>query len=89
MNGTFASNYENLVQTKNDEIERLKGVVEEQAKLIQSYEKMIETEKSDTLMKTAGLTEQLAREKSENLDLKTVFFYLLNWILKEYRKMST
>jgi len=74
MSGTFANNYEHLVQTKNEEIERLKGVVDEQAKLITSYEKIIETEKTDNLSKVAGLSEQIAREKNENLDLKTVPF---------------
>ncbi len=89
LSGTYASNFDSLVNNKNDELTRLKEVVEEQSKLIASYEKMVEKEKSDGLSKTANLSEQVTRLKDDNSDLRTVLnldsFYSLN---KNYRKMN-
>ncbi len=73
LSGTFANNYESLVKGKSDEIERLKGVIDEQAKLLATYEKMSEKEKSENLEKTKILSEQNLRLKDETNDLKTVF----------------
>ena len=72
LSGTFSSNYENLLKSKSDEIERLKGISEEQMRLINSYDKIVEKEKADGVARAAAANEQLGRMKEEIVDLRNV-----------------
>ena len=72
MSNSFTSNYENLAKNKSEEIERLKGMNDDQAKLINSYEKIIEKERIDSSNKITDIMDGNTRLKGEIGDLKTV-----------------
>lgn len=74
---SLSEKYEGIIRTKNDEIEKIRAISDEQNQLIKQYEKMIEKEKIGASEKVSHLLNENNILKEDIIDLKNVMISLL------------
>jgi chromosome segregation ATPase len=83
---SLTDKYESMLKSKQDEIEKVRNIIDEQSHLIRSYEKIIEKEKGASLERINDFASDNNELKQEVYDLTTV--RLLQAMLI-YRKIIT
>lgn len=76
INENFNQRMESIQIAKIEDIKKIQGVVNEQAELIASYEKILESGKNSSDDKIMALTEQINRDKDEIFTLTAKNNYL-------------
>lgn len=70
---SLTDKYENMLKSKQDEIEKVRNIIDEQSHLIKSYEKIIEKEKGASLERINEIGSENAQLRQEVYDLTTVY----------------